>query len=105
MMKIKNAGQLKQVVPTFLLILALGLSIAAQTNGGTDGNDRSGQIIGSGSRASQTVGSGGRSSSQVMGSGGYTEGGLIGSGTATASPDSGSRGIIEDVWNWFESIL
>lgn len=105
MMKIKNTVQLKQIVSIFLLISALGLSIAAQTNGGADGGDRSGQFMGSGGRSSQTVGSGGRSSGQTMGSGGYTNGGLIGSGTATTSPDSGSRGIIEDVWNWFESIL
>ncbi len=105
MMKIKNTGQLKQAVPTFLLISALALSIAAQTNGGANGDDRSGQIYGSGTRASQIVGSGARSSGQIMGSGGYTEGGMIGSGTATTSPDSGSHGIIEDVWNWFENIL
>lgn len=105
MMKIKNTGHVKRIISAFLLISALGLSIAAQTNGGDEGDGRSGQFMGSGGRTSQTVGSGGRSSSQTMGSGGYTEGGMIGSGTATASPDSGSRGIIEDVWNWFESIL
>lgn len=104
MTKIKNTTQLKRIISAFLLISALGLSIAAQTNGGTNGDDRSGQILGSGGRASQIVGSGARTSSQTMGSGGYTEGGMIGSGTAaTASPDAGSP--LEFVWSWFEGIF
>lgn len=101
MTKIKNTTQLKRIVSAFLLISALGLSIAAQT--GNTGDDRSGQIYGSGTRSSQIIGSGARSSSQTMGSGGYTSGGLIGSGTATASPDE-SR-TLEFVWSWFESIF
>jgi len=89
-MKIKNTFQLKRIVSAFLLISALGLSIAAQTNG----DDRSCQIYGSGSR-----------SCQFMGSGGFTEGGMIGSGTRAASLDSGSDSAIKSVWNWLESIF
>ncbi len=87
MVKIKHTNRLKRIIPVFLLISALGLSIAAQTGG--DGI--SGQTVGSGGYTSQT-----------MGSGGFT-GGLIGSGTATASPDS--RSTIEFVQSWFEDIF
>jgi hypothetical protein len=89
-MKIKNTFQLKRIISAFLLISALGLSIGAQTTE----DDRSCQILGSGSR-----------SCQYLGNGGVTSGGLIGSGTRAASLDSGSGGAIKSIWIWFESIF
>jgi hypothetical protein len=88
-MKIKNTFQLKRIVSTFLLIFAFCWSISAQTTC----DDRS-QMMGSGGRTCQTVGSGG-----------VTAGGLIGSGTRMTSPDSGSDSVIKSIWIWFESIF
>ena len=59
-------NKIKQFTSTFLVVLALGLSIAAQ---------------------SKSVGSGGATGGQTVGSGGATNGGLIGSGTLNDAAD------------------
>lgn len=77
-------NKIKQFTSAFLVVLALGLSIAAQ---------------------SQTVGSGGATGGQTVGSGGATSGGLIGSGTFVDGSGLIGSGTLNDAADYLQSLF